>query len=55
MCCCIQGTSTMEKLQESYGEKKVSHKEGESAEICEKMCAERKLGEGSRGADMRFI
>lgn len=35
----------MEKLRKNYVEKKESHKEGESAESCEKMCAERKLGD----------
>jgi len=39
----------MEKQQENYREKKVSHREGESAESCEKSCAERKLNQGEKG------
>lgn len=39
----------MEKGQENYGEKRVSHREGESADSCEKTYAERKLEPGEKG------
>ena len=39
----------MEKKQENYREKRVSHREGERAKSCEKTYAERKLEPGKKG------
>lgn len=39
----------MEKKQKNYREKRVSHREKESAESCEKMYAGRRLETGEKG------